>query len=76
MREAPPPPLACPRLAAVRSPATRVGRDLQVPPEERPVGRDESGNRPERFLAASSVCAIRDARMCRAGACRDGRRSK
>ncbi len=54
-----PPPLACPRPAAVRSAA--------------PHGK--AGNRPERFLAVSSVCAIRDVRVSAAGVCRDGRRS-
>jgi hypothetical protein len=55
-----PPPLACPRLAAVRSPTCH----------------GEAGNRPERFCAASSVCAIRDVRGSPAGVCRAGRRSK
>jgi hypothetical protein len=52
------PPLACPRLAAVRSPALNR----------------EAGNQAERFLAASSFRAIRDVWISKGGAGRDGRR--
>ena len=54
-----PPPLARPRLAAVRSLACQC----------------VAGNWLQRFLAASSVCAIHNLRVSSAGACRACRRS-
>src|SRR5688572_3994574 len=51
-------PPACSRLAAVRSPARYC----------------EAGNRAERFVAASSFCAIRGLRVSNVGAGRDGKR--